>query len=383
MDPAEYRPLKGRVAGPMYSARLYRGPDYLLKTTVQGLHEHFRRFAWEDIQAFIVEETPWRGVANLMLGLVLGMQLVSLLTISDKTAGILLTYATFMALLAALIAINHFRGPTCKTFVQTAVSRERLWSLNRVRIAREVIDTMVPLILERQAASAGPQSPSAGDPTGSDADPRPSPGISASEAFQAGKHAGYPVGKTEKPLNSGALHLVACVFLAIFTVDSVEQLLFHFDDAVWNGFTKAVFIASSILCLTMLIVQARRRTPRPLRVFAYLTMGYHVFNMLAYYGVMLATLIASAKDREHAKHAARILASSGYRLLVSIELLLELALLVFGVIGLLRHKRNLKAAESLAQAESAAATGPGGYPLSTAPGSAGAAMDPAPGSAGA
>jgi hypothetical protein len=381
MDPTEYLPLKGRVAGPMYSARLYRGRDHLLKTTVQGLHEHFRRFAWEDIQAFIVEETPWRGVANLLLGLVLGMQFVSLLTIGNKTAGILLTYFAFLALLAALIAINHVRGPTCKTFVQTAVSRERLWSLNRVRIAREVIDGLIPLILERQAASGEARIPSAGSAADTGAVPDASAGTPAPSGPQPGKPAGYPGMMEEKPLNSGTLHLIACVFLAIFTVDSVEQLLFRFDDAVWNGFTKIVFVASAVVCVSMLIVQARKRTPRPLRLFAFLTLGYHVFSMLAYYAVTLATLATSAKDGDQAKHAARILASSGYRLLASFELLLELALLVFGAMELLRHRRAMKAADLLAQAEAAAASGAAGFAPPPAP--EGAATDPVPGSAGA
>src|SRR4051812_38107398 len=103
LDPKDYWALPGRVSGPLYSARLYQGPDHLLKTTVVGFHEHFRRFAWEDIQAFIVEETPWSGVTNLLLAIVFLMQLVSFLTFTDKTLGVLAIYLPFLAVIGALM----------------------------------------------------------------------------------------------------------------------------------------------------------------------------------------------------------------------------------------------------------------------------------------
>ncbi|HKP94375.1 MAG TPA: hypothetical protein VJ385_01340 [Fibrobacteria bacterium] len=337
MDPGEYAVLPGRVAGPMYSARLYQGRDHLLKSTVQGVHEHFRRFAWEDIQAFIVEETPWSGVTNLLLALVFAMQVTSFLAFTNKTPGILMLYLPVLAVIAALMAVNFSRGPTCKTYVQTAVTRERLRSLNRVRTARKVIDGLAVLIRERQAAEADREAAAAAEGPGTEReaggspDPREIP-------------AGYPPALPEpppKPVETGRWHLLGCLFMAIAMADSAVDLLFHREEPVWDGIAMAAFGASCAVCVAALISQSRNRSSRAVRGFGFLLLGYHLLAAFSIFGFAAAIGILSVKHPEYAKDGFDFRKSPWYDPFLGCLLAVETSVFLFGAAALARYRNNL------------------------------------------
>ena len=55
--PNRYQKLPGRGVGFTGYSRLFVGPDHLLLVWSTGYSEHYRRFFFRDIQAFLVART--------------------------------------------------------------------------------------------------------------------------------------------------------------------------------------------------------------------------------------------------------------------------------------------------------------------------------------
>lgn len=159
MRPEDYIQLEGRLRGPLYSSRLYIGRNHLLKSTIAGIHENYRRFAWEDIQAFTLRKTDWGWAINAGLGAILFLLSMSFLKWHSNLLGSLLGHGIFFCLFLTALIVNVRRGPTCHVRVQTAVSDEWLGSLHRERLARRVLDQLKAIVNDRQMQAAESRSP--------------------------------------------------------------------------------------------------------------------------------------------------------------------------------------------------------------------------------
>lgn len=277
-----YSPLPGRVAGPMYSARLYRGPDHLLKSTVQGFHEHFRRFAWEDIQGLVVEETPWNGVVNVSLVIVLLMLVISYLTFTDKDWRVALLYMPFLALISILMLINLRRGPTCKAWLLTAVSRDRLWSVNRVAIAESLAEAIAPLVRERQEAAARAEAEASAGDQGSDDAP-------------AVARTPRKTGPVE--IERGRWHALGLVFIAGFLALDVVNLNLDRSHRILNFVEVSAFALSCMVCITAMVGQIRHRAPRVLQRLGFGLVAYHIAIIMLGLGGVAALLAVLVENR--------------------------------------------------------------------------------------
>ncbi len=330
MDRDAYSPLPGRVSGPLYSARMYRGQDHLLKSTVQGFHEHYRRFAWEDIQGFIVEETPWNGVVNVLLILVLIMQVVSYLTFTDKDWRVALLYLPFIGLISGLMLINLRRGATCKVYLQTAVTRERLWSLNRLKVAMDFVESVAPLIRERQDAAR----------TGSEAEPA----IQEIPALEAGGEASAPrpapvpdAGPLER--EQGRWHLAGIVLIGWFLFANLIDSRLSHTNKYLSLLNLPAFAASCMICLAALVSQSRHRTPRPVRILGFLLLAYHGLLTMLALGNSAATLAEVFRNPASATHPADPRLAPTYFPVLYFQMVLQVALLAFGGSTLARLRR--------------------------------------------
>lgn len=156
MNPADYIPLEGRLRGPLYSSRLYMGEDHLLKSTIAGTHETYRRFAWEGIQAFVMQNTAWYGILNAIGGLGLFILGMTYLTRDEYSASTHISHGILIVLCVVGLMVNIRSGTTCRVWVRTAVSEEVLSSLYRVKVANRVIAQLRPIILARQAPASPP-----------------------------------------------------------------------------------------------------------------------------------------------------------------------------------------------------------------------------------
>lgn len=328
MDRDLYSALPGRVAGPMYSARLYRGPDHLLKSTVQGFHEHFRRFAWEDIQGLVVEETPWNGVVNVLLVIVLLMLVSSFLTFTDKDWRVALLYMPFLGLISSLMLINLRRGPTCKVWLLTAVSRERLWSVNRVAVVERFAEEIAPIIRERQEAAARAEAESPADGTGSDSAPAAAPGPRKAEPVE---------------IERGRWHAVALVFIAGFLALDIVNVNIYSSHRILNFAEITSFAVSCMVCITALVGQMRHRAPRGLRNLGFALVAYHIAVIMLGLGGVAALLAMMVQNRGivpdmEPRHTA------WYRPTLYAEMAMQAATLAFGVFTFARLRLRGKAA---------------------------------------
>jgi hypothetical protein len=118
----------------------------LLRESVYGLSETYKRFYFRDIQAFIVRRSPaWIGWISVLTALSLIFFFVWGVTGWHGWG-----WPFFSALCFVLTMVQLARGPSCVTYLVTAVQRELLGSLNRLRKAQRVLKILVPLIEEKQ-----------------------------------------------------------------------------------------------------------------------------------------------------------------------------------------------------------------------------------------
>ncbi|WP_404423802.1 hypothetical protein [Nibricoccus sp. IMCC34717] len=130
---------------------LWRNDDHLLQVRSSGFNEQYQRFALADIRAFLIAPSSRRLWVNVIIA-----ALTLLFASLPAMTGLPFEGGLFFYLVAtlcfALFLRNTLRGPTCRAFVITRVQTEEIGALVRVRKAREVIESLRPLI---EAAQAG------------------------------------------------------------------------------------------------------------------------------------------------------------------------------------------------------------------------------------
>lgn len=147
MSAPRYRRLPGRSSGLGYGTSLWEGDDHLLLVKWIAISESYRRFYFRDIQAITICSTrTWivKGTLFGVLGLLLALPAV-------------LTGSSVLGLPAAgsivASAWSFWRGPTCKTVIQTAIQSEPIRSLHRRNDARKVIARLREKIAAAQPAT--------------------------------------------------------------------------------------------------------------------------------------------------------------------------------------------------------------------------------------
>ena len=158
MNPA-YQPLAplGLRARPRRH-RLFLGEDHLLAVGFDGFSEDYRRFYLRDIQGLVIRRTARRAWTNAVLA---GLAFVILLPvlIPDSPWEAKLTFGLLaLAPLGALL-VNTVAGPTCRTWVQTAVQASELPALRRVADVERVLEQLRPRIAAAQAGLVTPTTP--------------------------------------------------------------------------------------------------------------------------------------------------------------------------------------------------------------------------------
>jgi len=141
MTGSRYRRLTGKNRTWTAFSQAWLGDDHLLIVNSMRLIERYQRFAFSDIQAIVVSEggrrTFWQPL--LLLACVLGV----LASRSSFGRG----FFGFIGIVAlALVILDIARGPRCVCVLQTAVSRERLWAVSRMRTARAFLAAITPAI---------------------------------------------------------------------------------------------------------------------------------------------------------------------------------------------------------------------------------------------
>jgi hypothetical protein len=105
--------------------------------------EQYKRFYFQDIQAFIIQHNRSRLYWNLALFVLFALAGQFVLWTED---GVLVFWGLVAAVWAALLIVNTLRGPTCTCRLVTSVSNQVIHSLNRVRTAEKVLLEISPFL---------------------------------------------------------------------------------------------------------------------------------------------------------------------------------------------------------------------------------------------
>ena len=141
-------PGEGRKKRSIFGfSRLYLGKDHLLCVYNSAYTEDYRRFYFKDIQSIVIGINTRRERLSARFA---GAALFLLLFAFWKGG----YWAVFFMILACLFLLNALvnwrRGPTCTCRISTAVSREELPSIGRLKNAKQVIEVLKQLIAESQ-----------------------------------------------------------------------------------------------------------------------------------------------------------------------------------------------------------------------------------------
>jgi hypothetical protein len=154
LQPKPYRrlPGRGRRTGGCVSlgapiSTIWLAEDHLLlRESIYGLSESYKRFYFRDVQAIVIRRSP-RWIAWIIVWTILCLLFFFL---SINSGWRIWVWPFFSAQCFILTMVQLARGPTCVTHLVTAVQRELLGSLNTLRKARRALKTLVPLIEEKQ-----------------------------------------------------------------------------------------------------------------------------------------------------------------------------------------------------------------------------------------
>ena len=138
---------------------MWLGSDHILKVTLAGYSEEYRRFYLADVRGFVMQRTnsmaAWiGGLGVLSVGLgVAGIGLWSGGGTDDRIGGGIMGGAAVVFLV--LFLTNLIRGPSCNFYIKTAIQTDRIHSVSRIKAAEALIAILMPLILEAQKSATG------------------------------------------------------------------------------------------------------------------------------------------------------------------------------------------------------------------------------------
>jgi hypothetical protein len=134
---------------------LWIAPDHILLLRSTRFREHYWRFALADIQAVVITELPSRMPFQVALAAA-GVVWILLAKLVDSAFAQGFFVVTGWIITALAIA-DILRGPRCRCFLHTAVSREPLTPVGRIRVARKFLAQLQPAIEAVQGSVATEQ----------------------------------------------------------------------------------------------------------------------------------------------------------------------------------------------------------------------------------
>ncbi len=151
----DYEKLPGTAystfSSPGSAHELHICDSHLLAVERTYIEEEYNRFFFEDIRALTVRKTIWGGFFNIVNIFLLVISILGLFLFGafESVVGTIVGLVV-VAVPATFFLVNWIKGPTCETFIHTAVQEKKLPSLDRVKYAEEVFERIEPYIQEDQ-----------------------------------------------------------------------------------------------------------------------------------------------------------------------------------------------------------------------------------------
>jgi hypothetical protein len=145
-----YRKLPGARRTPLRKATLWLAVDHILSIDSHRFSEEYKRYYFKDIQAIIV--TTRAGAMGKATDLIVAIVLALLALAAWRFQSPAAAIAVGVMLIQFLIFKSL--GPLCDCRLITAVSRDTLPSLHRLRTAEKALRIIGPLIEQAQSEPA-------------------------------------------------------------------------------------------------------------------------------------------------------------------------------------------------------------------------------------
>jgi hypothetical protein len=141
----EYIRLPGGAISLRTRARLYMGKDHLLSLLNTGYTESYKRFYFKDIQAIVAQKTGDGTLWSIVHAIFTVAWILIALIIDEPVLSFVFGWIPAGIFLVLFLG-NLLSGPTCVSYIYTAVTKEKLRSLSRLRKAQSVMNTLRPFI---------------------------------------------------------------------------------------------------------------------------------------------------------------------------------------------------------------------------------------------
>lgn len=293
----------GGAFGDFSSTRysLWRGETHLLYVKRQGYAESYKRFFFPDIQAIVTQQTDTARLGGLCHGLALLSWLALLLVgiLVSWHPALLITCGICALVAGVLFGVNRYRGPTCATYVFTAVQRERIYPLDRTSTASRMLVELRALISAAQGTPSD-TTPTAETDISAFKTAARTPAAATERAVYLEDHPTHPP-RTYRSIS----HRILCVLLLL----NVCACYLRF---VWPG--SHMLVIGILVWSTMLaalvrafITQARSDLWPSLKVMVWLAAAYLVSHATA--AALFATLVGPRTFQPRLTWAALVAAS--------------------------------------------------------------------------
>lgn len=335
MTAPRYKRLPGRgprrrgfITGSFSRCSLYLGDEHILGVDSNGFSEDYKRFYFSDIQAIITRRTKRAGTWSIVLALMTACSFGGGCFLETEPVRILswILSGTFLAFLL----VNIFRGPTCVCHILTAVQEDELPSLNRLRVARKVIETLRPAI-ERVQGKLNPEK------VNMDQNEEILPASRATRPLRSPHARGHEIRHDD-----GTLHLLAFALLLLDGVLTGIELLYH--SAVITGVSFGLTLLYSICIIIALVKQHESDIPGTVRRITWASLGYLCVSYLLGYVLMVTTLMTRRPEKMVTQwDVYRVLldlAPQDSLLVMGVYAFAAACSLALGGLGLVRVKRH-------------------------------------------
>ena len=142
--------LSGRVASTTMS--LWQAADHLLQVERDHYSESYRRFYFSDIEIFTVRLDNRRRNIAIIFGIIVAMMVLSALLLNSGGGSIFFLCSAGFFMIP--FVYNLVRGPTCVVHVTTAVQREELQSVRRLKGALKLLQVIRDAAAQTQGVMA-------------------------------------------------------------------------------------------------------------------------------------------------------------------------------------------------------------------------------------
>ena len=139
-----YRRLTGRRRSVFGFSQLWLAKDHLLLVKSVRFAENYQRFALADIQAIVITESP--DQAAMQIWAAAGAVLWALVSLAVSSTFAKVFFLATGGCAIVVVLLDFLRGPRCRCHLYTAVSRELLAPVNRLRVARAFLTVVRPAI---------------------------------------------------------------------------------------------------------------------------------------------------------------------------------------------------------------------------------------------